>query len=747
MFKILTQKEGSAVCLKPEGRLDTINSTKFLEEIQLYLEMEEFLIIDFSECNYLSSTGIRALLTTAKKLNTRGGGLLLANVTGEVFQVIEMTGLKNVFEIFGNIEEARKRISDKKGQVIIQKEFKIGSIKGIYKKTIDHKAQIIYWKNQGIAGYDELGISAGIGSPAESVDEKKEEVGFFVTIGNCSGFIPFNESISSDFRVLKNPSHGGIYLKWGLSFDTIPGDELQLVSEDKVNLNEFTKILASISESTKTDKIKGFVIADKNHDESSITVGFYIDSSMLGIQETEVEEDIKIRSVNIREDRFLIGARFILSSLDFSECDESFAGLISSSLNIENIEKVEKLSSHVSFSSPKVWLINSEKEIDAEEKRIKIEVIGDLPFESYKMFLARRLYSDSKRVVIKPLHGGFSAQTFQVESYDEDGRKLRPTVLKIANKDIIKREAERCSQYAMPYILNNSAIVLGTEFFGDMGSLRYNFVGIGGETTQLKWLTHYFNSMGSKELEPIFDKIFKQILKPWYGQPVRKTIYPFKDHDPTSTFFGNLCETAKEVLSISYEDKYLEIREIGEKIVNPYWYLNYEYERLRDWNIEYYTSICHGDLNMQNILLDQNMNVYLIDFSETRPRSIVSDFARLEAIFMCEHIGDLDEDDNKELIEFLVSFYGSAKLDDLPENRFRGILKQQMDKNIAMAMKMREYAIESSNGDTNVVPYYVALLEWILPIVCYFGAPITHKRVSMIISGIICSKLLKYFPE
>jgi len=36
-------------------------------------------------------------------------------------------------------------------------------------------------------------------------------------------------------------------------------------------------------------------------------------------------------------------------------------------------------------------------------------------------------------------------------------------------------------------------------------------------------------------------------------------------------------------------------------------------------------------------LLDGEMNVYLIDFSETRPRSVVSDFARLEAIFMIEH--------------------------------------------------------------------------------------------------------------
>ncbi|HEY5511008.1 MAG TPA: hypothetical protein VIK10_08265 [Prolixibacteraceae bacterium] len=64
----------------------------------------------------------------------------------------------------------------------------------------------------------------------------------------------------------------------------------------------------------------------------------------------------------------------------------------------------------------------------------------------------------------------------------------RIDALKMANRNIILRETERCQKYALPYILNNSAIVLGTKFFGERGTLRYNFVGIGGEQTQLKWL-------------------------------------------------------------------------------------------------------------------------------------------------------------------------------------------------------------------------------------------------------------------
>jgi len=52
--------------------------------------------------------------------------------------------------------------------------------------------------------------------------------------------------------------------------------------------------------------------------------------------------------------------------------------------------------------------------------------------------------------------------------------------------------------------MNNSAMVLGTAFLCDTGVSVYNFVGIGGEQTQLKWLTHYFNTWPAEELEPLF---------------------------------------------------------------------------------------------------------------------------------------------------------------------------------------------------------------------------------------------------
>jgi hypothetical protein len=349
-------------------------------------------------------------------------------------------------------------------------------------------------------------------------------------------------------------------------------------------------------------------------------------------------------------------------------------------------------------------------------------------------------------VKVEALHGGYSAQTFQVTSYDEEGRKMRPTVLKIASRALITRESVRCRQYVLPYIFNNSAIVLGTEFYGEKGALRYNFVGIGGEESRLKWLTHYFLDSGMDVLSPVFDKIFLQILKPWYGQPVYGIIYPFKDHDPTLTFFPHIYQTVDELFSISPDEQSIRVEEMDRPILNPYWFLKHQFPARRHTWINYYSGICHGDLNMQNILLDENMNVYLIDFSETKPRSVISDFARLEAIFLVDHAPLENEKDMTDYIEFITHFYESPLLFETKEIVYHGRHSEKVAKHAALAMKMRAYAFNSVKGNQDPVPYYMALLEWVLPVVCY-TLPLSHRRLSMIVSAILAEKVSERTEE
>ncbi len=721
MISISIQSLSSVPLVLAEGKLDTTTCLEFDKSVQPLVQNESFIIIDLSECTYLSSAGIRVLMISEKKLLAKGGGLFLTGLLPEVYQVIEMAGLQVVFRIFRNNEEALDEIRRKKLKVNESIKWQTGGFSFNFIQA-DNKAEPdTLWNENTIAGYNELKVAIGSGSSAESPFEDKKFQGLFITCGVCAGFIPDDTSLPPDFKLPKDPAKAGIFVKQAISFGNNPSGLVRLSGPCSVTIEELAKGVLSFKKQFRPDSnnLIAMVIANFNPADPSVVI----------CQFNSNEEELSVT-----------GAKFVLSDISGVPTDASLSKFLNDTLSLENIISVEKINHSDITVNPMAWIFISDTIADASEMRLKIDTSGEVSLEPHIEFLVRRLYTDSARVIIKQIHGGYSAKTYQVTSFDSDKRKLRPTVLKIANRAIITRESERCQKYALPYILNNSAIVLGNEFFGDTGALRYNFVGIGGEQTQLQWLTHYYNSWPVDKLEPLFDKIFLQILNPWYGQPVSQTIFPYRDHDPTFTFFPNLCNTAEEKFNISSEEQFVTVIETGQKLTNPYWFLKHEFANRRETAMDYYTSICHGDLNMQNILLDQEMNVYLIDFSETRPRSLVSDFARLEAIFIVDNAPVENDSDMEEYVKFIYGFYNTDKLDEIPVNCYRGKHSHKVNKAYSLSLKMRKYAYNSVSCNPDPLPYNLALLEWVLPVVCYSSASDAQKRISMIVAGMLCGK-------
>ncbi|MCO6488081.1 MAG: STAS domain-containing protein [Phaeodactylibacter sp.] len=94
------EKEGVKI-MRIRGSLDTNTSSEaevlFREVLQ---EGATRLLLDFSELDYISSAGLRVLLTTSKQLLGRGQ-LGIFNPNEQIREVFEMTGLIGlIFNIF-----------------------------------------------------------------------------------------------------------------------------------------------------------------------------------------------------------------------------------------------------------------------------------------------------------------------------------------------------------------------------------------------------------------------------------------------------------------------------------------------------------------------------------------------------------------------------------------------------------------------------------------------------------------------
>ena len=92
------KKNSDEIVLEITGRLDTITAPAFDKTINENLGEIKSLILDFKNLEYISSAGLRVLLSTQKKLQ-QNGTMKLKNVREEVMEVFEITGFVDILTI------------------------------------------------------------------------------------------------------------------------------------------------------------------------------------------------------------------------------------------------------------------------------------------------------------------------------------------------------------------------------------------------------------------------------------------------------------------------------------------------------------------------------------------------------------------------------------------------------------------------------------------------------------------------
>ena len=87
--------------------LDSSNSTQEQEKILAIFEKGSCVILDMTDCTYVSSAGLRVLLYSYKIAASKGVKVYLVGVCDEVRDVMSMTGFETYFDFFNTVEEAQ----------------------------------------------------------------------------------------------------------------------------------------------------------------------------------------------------------------------------------------------------------------------------------------------------------------------------------------------------------------------------------------------------------------------------------------------------------------------------------------------------------------------------------------------------------------------------------------------------------------------------------------------------------------
>jgi anti-sigma B factor antagonist len=114
-MEITSQTVGTIHHIEMTGRLDLIGAEvvenyfrEFLGKVSVPGDL--LLVVDFHKVDYISSGGLRALVTLFKKVNESGGKMALASMNIAVEEVFQFAGLDTVFQIFPTVEEATRAL-------------------------------------------------------------------------------------------------------------------------------------------------------------------------------------------------------------------------------------------------------------------------------------------------------------------------------------------------------------------------------------------------------------------------------------------------------------------------------------------------------------------------------------------------------------------------------------------------------------------------------------------------------------
>lgn len=769
-----------------DGRFDGFGATVFDSFFDKELSTVAHLIIDFKNVNFLSSAGLRSILRAEQQLRQRQGYLVLCDVDPNNMRVLEISGFTRNMKVLSSVDEALNVLAKDEKSNSAAEEIQINDQKFIVKPNVEARSKIYWWNrnvesqhslahsNSITASLANLEIAFGSGAFGTPFDELTSVSGELFSVNNTATLRPADGNCVTDFIQTTHPDDEFIHVISTLSFSGEPDFTVESANADdigsEITIKDYLLSLVNQVDSLKEASHLGFLIlTDKYHLNSSHykdkdaslknistceCINSESDNSTICLIACMIErKDYSSKEGGCNIESFLaqnseeIGDysfRATLLTFKTNQSNSIWNMLIDNPIQISDYidfpEAVAACHSDSTVNPAKVFIFSPDAISPFTDKLVSIEIIDCEQIDEESEVIVNRIYSDSSLVRMERLKGGFSANTYLVSSFDRSLRRQLPTVLKIAPIQTTNREHSAYKKHVEKFILNNSTTILGTYSHNTHSGLRYNFLGITGDDSHLTWLENIYRNEPIERILPLFDQIFKNVLKPWYGQPRLENVRLYEEHDPFR-LFTSILDDAKSILNISADDETIDCPLLGRRLPNPYHFLKYIYPERRNRATQWYTSIVHGDLNMKNILVDEKDNIYIIDFSETRQSNIVSDFARLEPIFKFETFNIEDEEPFGEVLRFEERLAQTSSIKQAPSYLYSG-KDMMVEKAYKAICALRGYASAVTIFEDDIVPYLLAVLEWTYPVVIYYGLSHNAKLYSAYSAALIVEKIM-----
>ncbi len=109
-MEINSDKTDKGLVIMVSGRLDTTTAQDFESGCLDLIGKEGNIVVDLQGVEYVSSAGLRGILSLGKKVRSDGGNLVFCNLKGMVKEVFEISGFASIFNIYETREQALESV-------------------------------------------------------------------------------------------------------------------------------------------------------------------------------------------------------------------------------------------------------------------------------------------------------------------------------------------------------------------------------------------------------------------------------------------------------------------------------------------------------------------------------------------------------------------------------------------------------------------------------------------------------------
>ncbi|MCS6910103.1 MAG: STAS domain-containing protein [Anaerolineales bacterium] len=106
-MELQTREYKRVTVIRVVGRVDASVAPKFEEALRQAVEgSHAYLVLEMDSTDYISSAGVRAMISAQKALKAKGGAVLLAQPSDRVKEVLDIAGLDSLFQVYPSTEVA-----------------------------------------------------------------------------------------------------------------------------------------------------------------------------------------------------------------------------------------------------------------------------------------------------------------------------------------------------------------------------------------------------------------------------------------------------------------------------------------------------------------------------------------------------------------------------------------------------------------------------------------------------------------